>query len=391
MTEHVIIAGGGPAGLLTALGLAKAGSEVTILEAEAQLNNAPRAVVYHFPVLPHMEKYGVLEDCIDEGLARQDFAWRIHSSGELIRWHLSCYDDHEPHPYSLHLHQGQLSTVLSKHLEPLSNVTIRFSTKLLSCSQHNAGVVASIEGPNGVEEIEGAYLVGADGATSTVRSNILDSNFFGTTWPQRYVALNAYIDLDQVDYQNIAMQIDHVYGGVFCKLAQPHFWRITFMEDPDLPMEGLHERIDEFMKLHVPVDEYKVDAFAPYRMHQRVADRMRLGRILLAGDSGHVTNPTGGLGLTGGMFDAFALVEALNRVIHDGAGEELLSFYESDRRRIFIEHTSPRASDNLRLMYYSKPGQAKDDWIAWAKKVARDPALMREALGFTKLMETKFN
>lgn len=141
---------------------------------------------------------------------------------------------------------------------------------------------------------------------------------------------------------------------------------------------------------HIPVDDYEVNAYAPYQMHQRVVDRMREGRILLAGDSAHVTNPTGGLGLTGGMFDAFALIEILNRVLHEGAGEDLLELYDRDRRRIFIEQTSPRASDNLRLMYYSQPGQAKNGWIEWARGVSKDDAQMRSAFGFTESMETKF-
>jgi len=390
MNRHVIVVGGGPSGLITALGVAQTGTQVTVLEKNESFNNAPRAVAYHYPVIPYLDKYGILQDCIDLGITRQDFAWRIHETGELIRWNLSCLEGYASHPYALHLHQGQLSEILEKHLTLLSNVDIRYSTRLVGCTQHNSGVVASIEGEYGDEDIEGDYLVGADGAGSTVRTEILDYNFFGFTWPKRYVAMNVTVDFDAHDFRNIAMQIDHEHGAVICKLADPHFWRITFMEDPMLPVDDLPRRIEEKMVNHIPVDDYEVNAYAPYQMHQRVVDRMREGRILLAGDSAHVTNPTGGLGLTGGMFDAFALIEVLNRVLHEGAGEDLLELYDRDRRRIFIEQTSPRASDNLRLMYYSQPGQAKDDWIEWARGVSEDDAQMRSAFGFTESMETKF-
>ena len=84
MTQHVIIAGAGPTGLLTAIGLAKAGTRVTILESEAQLNDSPRALVYHYPVLPYLEKLGLLQDCVNEGFLRQTFGWHIHSTGEMI-------------------------------------------------------------------------------------------------------------------------------------------------------------------------------------------------------------------------------------------------------------------------------------------------------------------
>ena len=390
MTKHVIIAGAGPSGMLTAIGLAREGTRVTILEANDHYNDAPRAVAYHYPVLPHLDDLGVLQDCMAEGIVRQDYAWRIYETGELIRWSLSCFDGIRQHPYAMHLHQGQLSKVLARHVEKLANVEVRFSTRLIDCEQDQGCVRAKVEGPDGPATIEGDYLIGADGANSTVRQKILGYNFFGFTWPKRYVALNAYVDLDKYDFRNIAMQIDHEHGAVICKLADPDFWRITFMEDPELPIEGLRERIGAMMVDHIPHDGYELEAFAPYHMHQRVTDRMREGRILLVGDSAHVTNPTGGLGLTGGMFDAFALIGALNRVIHDGAGDEMLEFYERDRRRVFIEHTSPRASDNLRLMYYTKPGRAKDEWIEWARDVGKSDEKMREAFGFTELMETKF-
>ncbi len=389
MNTDVVIVGGGPSGLLTALGLAQAGANVTVIEAGSTFNDAPRAVAYHYPVLPHLKRYGIFEDCVDLGVLRQDFAWRIFSTGELIRWDLSCFDGHAEIPYALHLHQGQLSQVLEKHLSAHSNVDIRYSTKLVSCSQSDTEIVAEVETDAGLERIEAAYLVGADGAGSFVRKSVLGFNFFGFTWPHRYVAMNMTVDLDPYDFRNIAMQIDHEHGAVICKLADPDFWRVTFMEDPALPVEHLPDRIAAIMENHLPTSDFELESYAPYQMHQRVTDRMREGRVLLVGDSAHVTNPTGGLGLTGAMFDAFALVELLSRVLHDGAADEALEFYERDRRRVFIEHTSPRASDNLRLMYYSKPGQAKEDWIHWAKTVANDPALMREAFSFTEQMETK--
>ncbi len=390
MTQHVTIVGGGPAGLLTAIGLAKAGTKVTVLEANETFNDSPRAVAYHYPVLPYLDRLGVLQDCLKEGIARQDYAWRIHETGEMIRWDMKCLDGRVEHPYAMLLHQGLLSEILERHVKLLENVEVRYSTKLTGAVQNTDKVIAEVESSNGPEKIETDYLVGADGATSTVRQEILGYNFFGITWPQRYLALNVYVDLDPWDFRNIAMQVDHQHGGVICKLAKPDFWRITFMEDPELPMEGIEKRIDKVLADHIPADDYKVDAYAPYRMHQRVTDRMRDRRILLVGDSAHVTNPTGGLGLTGGMFDAFALTEALNRVIHDGAGDDMLEFYERDRRRVFIEQTSPRASENLRTMYYTKPGQSKEDFIAMIRGIGKSDDKMREAFGFTELMETKF-
>ena len=80
----------------------------------------------------------------------------------------------------------------------------------------------------------------------------------------------------------------------------------------------------------------------------------------------------------------------MNRVIHDGAGEEILEFYERDRRRVFAEVTSPRASFNLRNLYHLKEGQEKEDRIAFLRAVAADPRLVEREMSFTTQMETHF-
>ena len=90
------------------------------------------------------------------------------------------------------------------------------------------------------------------------------------------------------------------------------------------------------------------------------------------------------------MFDAFALIEALNRVLHEGASHDVLEFYERDRRRIFTETTSPRASLNLRNLYQLKEGQEKEERVQFLRTVARDEALMRKEMSFTEQLETRF-
>ncbi len=391
MSKHVIIAGAGPCGLLVALGLAQAGSRVTVLEEAEDLNDSPRAIVYHHPVLPHLEKLGVLEDCMAAGMLREVFAWHIHETGEMIQWDTkSALDGTTPYPYALHLHQGLLSRIAARHVEANTNVELRRLTRLTGCKQHDTGVVAELETASGSEQLEADYLIGADGATSLVRKQILGLNFFGYTWPERYIATNTRIDLDSLGYCKTTMQIDHKHGAVICKIDDSDLWRVTFMEDARLPDDGIAKRIEEMFVDHLPSVPYEVAAYSPYRMHQRIADSMRVGRVLLVGDAAHVTNPTGGLGLTGGMFDSFALIEALNRVMHDGASEDLLDFYEADRRRIFIELTSPRASDNLRNLYKTYPGIGKDALLARLREIAENKDLMRQELSFTENMETQF-
>lgn len=391
MTKHIIIAGGGPTGLLTALGLARQGNRVTVLEAEEKPSDSPRAIVYHCSVLPHLRDLGILDDCVKAGFLRQDHAWRIYQTGEMIRWNLSCLEGVVEFPYALNLGQDKLAGVVLEHLKRQSKVEIRYGASLTGCVDTGNGVRVQVHSRGETEAIEGDWLIGADGASSFVRRQVLGMQFFGVTWPERYVATNLRIDLDSLGFSKTTMQVDSVYGSVICKIDPNNFWRVTFVEDPALPVDGLEKRAHEVLSKLLPEGvRYDMEACSPYRMHQRVADRMRQGRIVLVGDAAHVTNPTGGLGLTGGMFDCFALVEALGRVIHDGADEDLLDVYDRERRRNFIELVSPRASNNLRTLYHMLPGQQRDEWIAQARTIAADRDKMRETMLFHEQMRTVF-
>src|SRR6185312_8040182 len=99
---------------------------------------------------------------------------------------------------------------------------------------------------------------------------------------------------------------DDVYGAVIVKIDESGdhgLWRYAYMEDNALPVEGVAERLPGFLATVFGDDAaagITLDAISPYRMHQRSASTYRLGRVFLAGDAAHATNPVGGLGLTSG-------------------------------------------------------------------------------------------
>lgn len=387
--SHIIIAGGGPTGLLTALGLARGGARVTIIEAERTHATGPRAVVYHWPVLPHLEKLGVLEDCIRIGFLKQDYGWRLPRTGETIRWSMACLEGLVKLPFNLHLGQDRLAEVVTEHLARLPNVTRIYGMRVTQLRQDAGSVTVTATAPDGhTQDHTGDWLVAADGASSTVRS-ILRLNFFGTTWPERFVATNVQCDFEKHGYDRTTMQIDDELGAVIVKLDNATLWRVTYMEDAALPLESLAQRVPGSLERLVPAGEsFELVAHSPYKMHQRAVDSMRVGRVLLVGDAAHITNPTGGLGLTSGMFDSFALVEVLNRVIHERADEEILTRYSDDRRCKFIELASPRASQGKMTVFHMGPGRTMDAWVARTRAIAADPDRLREAVSFTKQLES---
>jgi 2-polyprenyl-6-methoxyphenol hydroxylase-like FAD-dependent oxidoreductase len=109
--------------------------------------------------------------------------------------------------------------------------------------------------------------------------------------------------------------------------------------------------------------------------------------VLLAGDAAHATNPTGGLGLTMGIFDAFALHQAL-AVVHRGGDDQVLDRYADLRRRAFVEQASPRAAANKKLLFHSTDPAQLDRDLEVFRRMAVDAEFAAERLFFTKTLET---
>jgi 3-(3-hydroxy-phenyl)propionate hydroxylase/6-hydroxy-3-succinoylpyridine 3-monooxygenase len=123
--------------------------------------------------------------------------------------------------------------------------------------------------------------------------------------------------------------------------------------------------------------DFELVHHSPYRMHQRAAETFRVGRVLLAGDAAHATNPTGGLGLTSGILDAEVLHPALAAVVRGEASEDVLDRYAHERRRVFLEVASPQASELKRLVYHSADPERLEADLSGLRAVAADAELRR--------------
>jgi len=146
-------------------------------------------------------------------------------------------------------------------------------------------------------------VVGADGARSAVRRSI-GATFEGHTWPERFVATNVWLDLEEHGFGKTTLVHHPADWAVTVKINKEGLWRVTFGEDASLPEDEVLRRIPERYGRILPASAqratYEIESAAPYRVHQRCADRLRIGRVLLAGDAAHITNPVGGMGLNTG-------------------------------------------------------------------------------------------
>ncbi len=360
--NNVIIVGAGPVGFLTALGLAQHGIDVTIIDFEPSVNQSPRAAIYFHTTLVILEKLGLLEDAKAIGLASTDFHMRYPATGEVIR--TDVRDRMAPGDvaeYNLHFGQHLLADLVMRHLAKLPNTRVLWGHTLVGLEQDDSAVRLKVDTANGEIDMRAKWVIGSDGARSSVR-RLLGLPFEGHTWPDRFVATNIEYDFHAHGFGNANMLVDPVNWAVVARLGHENLWRVTYGEDADLDEATILERLPaRFAEILPGSEAYRIDNFSPYNVHERCAPRFRVGRVLLAGDAAHACNPCGGLGLTSGVIDADALTAALSAFIAGRTNESVLDFYAEERRRIFLEVTSPMASHFKRQMSEADPVRAAAD------------------------------
>ncbi|MGO9946287.1 MAG: FAD-dependent oxidoreductase [Steroidobacteraceae bacterium] len=387
--EDVIIVGGGPVGFINALGLAQAGVRVSVIEAEPQIINSPRAAVYFWSVLEGLGRLGVLQEAEAAGVRKQDYTYLVKRTGARVVYSLEILQGRTPYPYNLHLGQHRLADIAMRRLKTFSNATIRFGTRLQGLRQDAEGVTLSVVNEGETADLRARWVIGADGAASTVR-RLLGLSFDGMTWAERFVATNVYYDFEKHGYSRSTLVIDDRFGAVIAILNNDGLWRCTYMEDATLPEETFLERLPAAYESILPGQgRYQLERASPYRMHQRSAQQYRAGRVVLAGDAAHVTNPTGGLGLTSGLFDSYALYPVLTAVILEGADDQVLDRYAAARRDTFINRVSPQATANKQLIFHANGGGLMlEQALAGLRRLAADPEFLYQRLMFTKTLET---
>ena len=358
-STRVIVVGAGPVGFLTALGLARQGIEVMVLEAEPGISESPRAAVYFPTTLKILDNLGLMADVEAIAYTSASFSYRMLATGEVIRVDTSkTFGEGAPFPYNAHFGQHILAQIVLRHFVLLPNASVRWNTRVVGLRQNASNVTLTVETPTGLEELTADWVVGADGARSGVR-HCLGLPFEGHTWPERLVATNVRYEFERFGFEPANMIADAVNWAVVARLGREDLWRVTYAEPADLPESEATDRIPAHYAALLPDPHlpYEVVASSPYRIHERCAPTFRVGRVLLAGDAAHACNPCGGMGLTGGVIDSAALVQVLSTVIGGRADESVLDFYSTERRRVFREVTSPIASEYKRRM--SEPDDAR--------------------------------
>ncbi len=355
-SDYVTVVGAGPVGLVAAVSLIENNIPVIVLEASADLAVDLRASTFHPPTLEFLDKLNLADDLISRGIKCPFWQFRDRKKGEIATFDLGLLKDYTNHPYRLQAEQWKLTEAARKRLDESDLAQLITDISVISIDQNSDFVTVYAKRKTGEKEVyQTRFLIGADGARSTIRAET-KVGFPGLTIPEIFLSLSTTFRYDQAieGLADISYISDPDEWLVL--LRTPTLWRVLFPTDPSLSDTEIvdADRVEERMQNLLPGEPYEIKHKTAYRVHERVADKYVHGRVFLAGDAAHLNNPLGGMGMNGGIHDAINLTDKLTEVWR-GAPVSLMDRYERQRRKVAIETVQAQALRNRTVLNEKDP------------------------------------
>ena len=361
--ECVLIAGAGPVGMTTGLALATAGIPVKIFDALTEIPTDHRASTLHPSTLMLIEELGMTEKLLKRGIESPFFQFRDRVSGKIVaEFDYGAISDILKFPFALQVEQHKTIEVARDLALKLDTFELFRGKELVNLEQDEHGVKITVQDTDQTKtDYKGKFLIGADGGKSIVRK-FLDIDFPGFTWQERFIIVSTYFDFAAADGWRYRNYVAH--PEQWCALIKvpgekdEGVWRALFPafgDDPDEHVLGDQWIQDRFAECYPYDPPYDLLHRNLYSVHQRVASSFAKGRVALAGDSAHVNNPLGGMGMNSGIHDGINLAEKLSRAWNGEDYASLLSLYDRQRRPMAEKYVQAQSIQNKRLLQETDP------------------------------------
>jgi 3-(3-hydroxy-phenyl)propionate hydroxylase len=393
--KRVLIAGGGPVGLLCAWHLGRQGIPVRLFDDNDGLQSDPRAATTHPATLDLLADDGLADDMARVGLIAPIFQfWDRPSNRLAAEFDHSILVKDTRHPFVVQCEQFKTASLLLKRVQKLVNVEVLFNHQVIDVWQASEFVSVDVRGPASMQTHAGAYLIGADGGRSTVRKRS-DIAFDGFTWPERFIVLTTPFDFEVE--RGYAYRSYFAEPGAWCNCFKvsadgpPGLWRTVFPTEPEQDNVSLMNDVEVQARMQRFFPEsrrFEIVHRNLYVTHQRVAATFRKGRVLLAGDAAHVNNPIGGMGLNGGIQDAVNLSAKLTGVLLGGESDRSLDLYNLQRRTVATEFVQEQSIANKKRLEESD-AKIRQKNLQELARIAEDPERARQFLLRTSMIASQ--
>ncbi|WAS93159.1 bifunctional 3-(3-hydroxy-phenyl)propionate/3-hydroxycinnamic acid hydroxylase MhpA [Nannocystis punicea] len=341
----VAIVGCGPVGAVAANFLGMAGLSCVVVEREAGEHGQPRAFSCDDEALRIYQQIGLA----DRLLANMASADRVDYTGVAGRpfAELRCAGLDFGSTYSpLHFfHQPTLEATLREGMRRFPSVSLRLGCEVTGLRAGAEAVTLSLRGPAGPTTLAARYVLGCDGARSTIRQ-LLGVVMHGARYDEPWLAISGFAEPGALRVPNTRFVCDPArptFVGVG-PAGEVRIERMILRGETPASLER-PESVRAFVAPFVDPDGFRITRAATYRFGKHVAERWQVGRVFLLGDAAHQMPPFMGQGLCSGLRDVANLTWKLTAVLTGAADPKLLATYELERRA----HTQAMIDVSVRM------------------------------------------
>ena len=393
---HVVVVGAGPVGVVAAIAAAQKGFKVTLLDSAFEVDHNPRAATTHPSTLDFIDQVGLIDEFVQQGLVARYFQfWDRDTKSKVAQFDHELLKDETKFPFVVQTEQHKLVLLGLKRLDTLTDVTYQFGIKVTDLIQHIDHVVLTTEIDGEIGKITADYVIGADGGKSTIRK-LLGIEFEGYTWPERFIVLTSIHDFEKsmgCCYRNYFAGSNE-WANLFKVTGDDYKgrWRAVFPARTDESDEEALSDASAQKRIIELEEACSLDSIVHrniYNVHQRVAQKFRVGRVMLAGDSSHLNNPIGGLGLNCGIHDAMELVSSLDD-IQRGADDSRLDLYEKRRKTLNVQFIQEQTIANKKRLEEKDPN-ARKERLNELRRIESDHVLQKQFLMKSSLLLSVIN
>ena len=340
VTYPVVIAGGGPSGLIAALELARFGIQCVVIEADETVSEGSRAACVSRRSMEILRANGV-----DQAFLAQALPWTHGTSyyreHEVFRLSMPHSEDERFYPMA-NLQQNMFEALLVERAQALG-VEIRWRSKVAGVRQHGGEVELDIDTPEHVYTLRARYVIAADGARSELR-RLLNLKLNGESHEGRYLIADIRMASNYPTERRAWFDPASNPGkSVLVHKMARDMWRVDYALDAgeDEETEMQEARVKQRIKRHLDyigeATPWTLDWIRLYKAHCLCLDDYRHGNLFFIGDAAHLVPIFGVRGMNSSMADANNLGWKLAAVLHRAAPDALLDSYSPERRAATLD------------------------------------------------------